>query len=242
MLIDFSSAIATSKQLQDPFADGLDVVRAGSARRLGVVLRESLVDLVMRFDRCMRACVRLEPRLARCAEHVPDHAEHRREELVARRVADDLVEARVLVGVGLPGGDLPFLRAEQLAELGELGCRDVRRRERGDRRLDDTAEFDDVRQRVTASDERLKRPREIVGRDLADERAATGTRLDDPQELEGAECFADRRARDLELIRERALSGKLVAGAELSSFKEGLDLLDDALIELDPPDWLDSGQ
>src|SRR4029079_5038723 len=98
MLIDLSPALATSQQLQDPFADRLDVIRAGSARRLGVVLRESLIDLVMRLDRRMRACVRLEPRLARCAEDIPDHAEHRREELVPGGVADDLMEARVLVG------------------------------------------------------------------------------------------------------------------------------------------------
>jgi hypothetical protein len=95
---------------------------------------------------------------------------------------------------------------------------------------------------VTASDERLKRPREIVGRDLADERAATGACLDDPQELEGAQRLTDRCARDLELIGEGALRRELVAGVQLALFEERLDLLDDALVEPAAPDGLDGGQ
>jgi len=152
------------------------------------------------------------------------------------------VEARVLVGVRLPGGDLALLRAQQVAQLGELRRVEPRRRERGDRRLDDAAEFDDVLQGVTARDERLKRTCEIVGRDLADERAAAGAGLDDAKELEGAQRLADRRARDLELIGKRALRRQLVAGVELALLQERLDLLDDALVEPAAPDWLDGRQ
>jgi len=58
---------------------------------------------------------------------------------------------------------------------------------------------------VTAGDERLQWPSEIVGRDLTDERSATRARLDDAQELERAQRLTDGRARDLELLCEGAL-------------------------------------
>jgi hypothetical protein len=95
---------------------------------------------------------------------------------------------------------------------------------------------------VTARDERLERACEVVGRDLADERAAAGAGLYDPKQLEGAERLADRRARDLELIGERALRRELVPGVQLALLQERLDLLDDALVEPAAPDWLDGRQ
>ena len=190
----------------------------------------------------MCALVRLEPLLARCAEHVPDHREHRREQLVLRGVADDLVEADVLFHVRLAGRDLPLLRREDLAQLRELRVGDPRRRERRERGLDEPAELDDVRDAVAARDEAVERTDEIVGRDLTDERAAAGPRLDDPEELERAQRLADGRPGDLELLRERALGRELIAGPELALFKERLDLLDDALVEPAAPDGLDNGQ
>src|SRR3954464_4052351 len=190
----------------------------------------------------MRSSVRLEPLLAARAKNVPDDAEHRREELVAGRGADDLMEANILVGVRLPRGDLPLLRDEQVAELREVRVADPRRGERRDRRLDDAAELDHVLQRVTACDEGVQRAGKIVGRDLAHECAAASARLDNTEELERPERFAHRRARDLELLGERALRGKLVPGAELALLEERLDLLDDALVEPRTPDRLDRGQ
>src|SRR5437867_2631046 len=196
----------------------------------------------MRLERGVRACVRLEPLVARRAEHVPDDAEHGDEQLVARRDADHLVEARVLLGVRLARGDLALLLDEELTQLTELHRRDARRRERRDGGLDDAAELDDVGQAVPARDERVQRPREIVRRDLAHERAAAGPRLDDAEELERPKRFPHRGAGDLELFRERPLRGELVAGVELALLEEGLDLLDDALVEPAAADRLDGGR
>src|SRR3981081_2313962 len=91
-----SSDIATSKELQDPFADRADVLGGCRPRRFGVVARERVEDASMRVERGVRALVRLAPPLPRCTEDIPDHREHRCEELVPRRVADHLVEADVL--------------------------------------------------------------------------------------------------------------------------------------------------
>jgi hypothetical protein len=77
---------------------------------------------------------------------------------------------------------------------------------------------------------------------LTHERAATGARLDDPKELKCSQRFADGSARDLELLRELSLGGKLVARTEVALLEETLDLLDDALVKADPPDRLDDGQ
>ena len=152
------------------------------------------------------------------------------------------MEARVLIGVRLARRDPVLLRAEDLAQLGELRRHQARRGQRGDGWLDHAAEFDDVLQGVAASDERLQRPSEIVGRDLTDERSATRARLDDAEQLECAQCFADGRARDRELVRERALGGELVTRMQLALLEERLDLLDDALVEPASPDRLDGGQ
>jgi len=152
------------------------------------------------------------------------------------------MEARVLIGVGVARCDLALLRAEQVKQLGQLRLREPGRREGGDGRFDDAAEFDDVLQGMPASDERLQRPSEIVGGDLTDEGSATRARLDDAQELERAQRLTDRRARDLELISERALRGELVARVQLAPLQERFDLLDDALVEPASPDGLDRGQ
>src|SRR5438309_11574707 len=175
----------------------------------------------------MCALVVQEPQLPRLAEHDPHDREHRREQLVLRRVADDLVEARVLFRVGLAGGDLALLHGEYFAQLGELRIADSRRGERRERRLDQTAELDDVGNAVAAGDEAVQRPDEIVGRDLADERAATRARFDHAEELEGSQRFTNGGARDLKLVRQGALWRQLVAGSELALLEERLDLLDD---------------
>src|SRR5205085_6456854 len=90
--------------------------------------------------------------------------------------------------------------------------------------------------------ERLQRPREIVGRALAHERAAAGARLDDPEELERAQRLADGRARYLELLGEGALGRELIARVELAFLEERLDLLDDALVQPASADRLDRRQ
>jgi hypothetical protein len=95
---------------------------------------------------------------------------------------------------------------------------------------------------VAARDEAVERPRQIVGRDLPDERAAAGARLDDTEQLERAEGLAHRRAGDLELLGEGALGRELIAGPEFALLEERLDLLDDALVEPAAPDGLDNGQ
>src|SRR3989442_9229405 len=185
-----SSAIATSKQLQDPFADRADVLSGRGACRFGVAARERVEDAPVRVERCVCSLVRLEPLLARCSEHVPHDREHRGEELVLRRIADDLVEARVLFRVCLAGGDPPLLRGEYFAQLGELRITDARRGKRCKRGLDQTAELDDVGNAVAAGDEAVERPREIIGRDLANERAAASARFDHSEQLEGPQRSA----------------------------------------------------
>ena len=196
----------------------------------------------MRVERCVRSLVRLQPLLARCAEHVPDDREHRREELVLRGVTDDLVEARVLLHVRLARGDLSFLRGEDLAELGQLRVADTRGGQRGECRLDEATELDDIGDAVATGDEAVQRPHEIVRRHLTDERAAAGMGLDDTEELQRAQGLADGGTRDLELLSERALGRELVARPELALLQKGLDLLDDALVEPAPSDGLDDGQ
>jgi hypothetical protein len=190
----------------------------------------------------MRALICLEPLLARRAQDVPDHGEHRRKELVLGGVADDLVEADVLFDVRFARRDLPLLLGQDLAKLRELRVTDAGGRECGERRLDEPAELDDVWDAVPPRDKAVERPHEIVGRDLTDERAAAGPRLDDAQELERAQRLADGCPRDLELLCQRALGRELIAGPELALFKERLDLLDDALVEPAAPDGLDYGQ
>jgi hypothetical protein len=196
----------------------------------------------MRVQRRVRALVGLQPSLSRFAHDIPDDAEHRREELVPRRQADELVEARVFVGVGLTRGDLPLLSREDLPELGELWLSDALGGEGRDRRLDQAAELYDVRERVPAGHETGQRTGEVVGGGLTDEGAAACPGLDDAEKLEGSQRFPNRGARDLELLRELSLGRKLVAGAKVAFLQQTLDLLDDALVEAAATDRLDDGQ
>jgi len=190
----------------------------------------------------VRALVRLEPLLARFAHHVPDDAEHRREQLVPRCLSDELVEAGVFIGVRLPARDLALLRSENLPELGELCLGDALGVKGRDRGLDQPAELDDVRERVAARDEAGERTGQIVRGSLPNEGAAAGARLDDAEELERPQRFANRRARHLELLGELPLGRELIARAQVALLEEALDLLDDALVEAAAADRLDDGQ
>src|SRR5207245_9528804 len=211
-------------------------------RRFGIAARERVEDSLVSVEGRVGALVGLAPRFARRPEHVPDHREHRREEIVVRGIADDLVEARVLFDVRLAGRDLPFLFGQDPAQLPELVVADALGGQRRERGLDDAAHLDDVAHRVAARDEALQRLHQVVRADLADEGAAAGPRLDDPEELERPQRFPHRGARDLELLRERALRWQMVARMELAPLQELLDLLDDPLVELAAPDRLDYGQ
>src|SRR3990170_5011466 len=179
----------------------------------------------------MGAALRLEPLLAGRSEHVPDDAEHRDQQLVPGRLPDQLVEPGVLVDVVLAGRDLPLLRPQDLVELGDLSRRDAPRGALGDGGLDQATDVDDVRDRVAARHEGRERLRQVFRLRPAHEGAATRARLDDPQELEGPQRLPHRRARDLELVRQEALRGELVARLQLASFEESLDLRDDPLVE-----------
>ena len=95
---------------------------------------------------------------------------------------------------------------------------------------------------MTACDQARERARQVVGRRLADERTAARSGLDDPEKLQRAEGFADRRTRDLKLLRELTLRRQLVARAKVAFLEETLDLLDDPLIEPAAPDGFDDGQ
>ena len=98
-----------------------------------------------------------------------------------------------------------LLLREDLPELGELRLGDALGGERGDRRLDQPAELDDVGERVPARHEVRERPREVIRRGLTDKGATAGAGLDDPEKLERAERLADRGTRDLELLGELPL-------------------------------------
>jgi len=95
---------------------------------------------------------------------------------------------------------------------------------------------------MSARDKAVERSHQVVGSDLADERAAARPRFDDAEKLECSQRFADRGARDLELLREGAFGRELVARSELAPLEKRLDLLDDALVEPAPSDGLDDGQ
>ena len=152
------------------------------------------------------------------------------------------MEARVLFRVRLAGGDPALLGGEYFAQLGELCIADARRGERRKRGLDQTAELDDVRNAVAAGDEAVERPHQIIGRDLANERAASSARFDHTEQLEGPQRFPDGCARDLELLRQGPLGRQLVARSKLALLEERFDLLDDALVKPAAPDGLDDGQ
>src|SRR5712692_1461206 len=110
MLTERSSATVPSQEFQDALADRADVVRGSGARLFGVVARDRLEDAAVCVDGGVCTLVRLEPVLARGAQHVPDDGEHRREQLVLRGTPDRLVKPRVLFGVGLAGPNLALLR------------------------------------------------------------------------------------------------------------------------------------
>src|SRR5437867_7129560 len=152
------------------------------------------------------------------------------------------MEARVLFDVLLARRDPALLRGKNFAQLGELCIRDARGCERSECGLDESAEFDDIGHAMSARDKAVERSHQVVGSDLADERAAARPRFDDAEELERSQRFADRGARDLELLREGAFGRELVTRSELALFEERLDLLDDALVEPAAPDGLDDGQ
>ena len=151
------------------------------------------------------------------------------------------MKARVLVRVGLAGDDPLLLLREDLRELAELRLRDPLGGERRDRGLDETTEFDDVRERMAARDEVRERPRQVVRRGLPDERSAAGPGLDDPEQLERSQRLADRSPRDLELLGQLPLGRELIARPEVAALEESLDLVDDPLIKTAPPDRLDNG-
>lgn len=152
------------------------------------------------------------------------------------------MEAGVFIGVRLARGDLSLLRRVDFLELVELYLSDSLRGESRDRRLDEPAELDDVGDRVPARDEAGQGTCEVVGRGLAYEGAAAGSGLYDPEKLERPQRFTNRSARDLELLGELPLRWELVAGAEVASFEETLDLFDDALVEAAAADRLNDGQ
>ena len=152
------------------------------------------------------------------------------------------MEAGVLFDVLLARRDPPLLRGENFAQLGQLCIGDARGCERSERGLDESAELDDVGDAMSARDKAVERSHQVVGSDLADERAAARPRFDDAEKLECSQRFADRGARDLELLREGAFGRELVARSELAPLEKRLDLLDDALVEPAPSDGLDDGQ
>jgi len=95
---------------------------------------------------------------------------------------------------------------------------------------------------MAAGDEARERSGQVVRRGLANERPATRSGLDYTEKLQGAEGFADRRTRDLKLLRELTLRRQLVARPQVAFLEETLDLLDDPLIEPAAPDGFDDGQ
>jgi hypothetical protein len=196
----------------------------------------------MRIERRVRALVRLEPLLARFAHDVPHHPEHRGQQLIPGCLTNELMEARVFIGVRVARGDLSLLRREDLSKLGELRLCDALGGEGRDRGLDEATELDDVGERVAARDEAGERTRQIVRRGLPHEGAAARPRLDDPEKLERSEGFANRCTGHLELFGELSLGRKLIAGAKVALLEQTLDLLDDPLVEAAATDRLDDGQ
>ena len=95
---------------------------------------------------------------------------------------------------------------------------------------------------MAAGDEAVERTHQIIGRDLANERAASSARFDHTEQLEGPQRFPDGCARDLELLRQGPLGRQLVARSKLALLEERFDLLDDALVKPAAPDGLDDGQ
>src|SRR4029077_5666221 len=84
-------ALLVRDELEDPLADGLDVVGRRGARGIRVMRLEGREDPLVRGDRRGGTLARLQPLLARAAEDVPDDAEHRDEQLVPGGLADELV-------------------------------------------------------------------------------------------------------------------------------------------------------
>jgi len=218
------------------------MVRRRAPGGVAVVRAERDENAAVRVERRVRALIRLKPLLPRFAHHVPDHAQHRRQQLVPRGLADELVEARVFIRVRLARGDLSLLRREDSPELGELCLGDALGGEGRDRGLDEAAELDHVGERVATRDEPGEWTRQIVRRSLPDEGAAAGAGLDDAQELERPQRFTNGRARDLELFGQLSLGWELIARAKVAFLEETFDLFDDPLIETAATDRLDDGQ
>src|SRR5207244_624374 len=103
-------------------------------------------------------------------------------------------------------------------------------------------DLDDVSEGVAADDEVGQRAREVFRRGPPDEGAAAGPGLDDAEQLERSQRLADRRPRNLELLRERALGRELITRTELSLVEERFDLAHDVLIEPATSDGLDDSQ
>ena len=218
------------------------MVRRRAPGGVAVVRAERSENAAVRVERRVRTLIHLKPLFPRFAHHVPDHAEHRRQQLVPRCLADELVKARVFIRVRLARGDPSLLRRKDSPELGELCLGDALGGEGRDRGLDQAAELDDVGERVATRDEPGERTRQIVRRSLPYESAAAGAGLDDAEQLERPQRFTNRRPRDLELLGELSLGWELIAGAKVALLEQTLDLLDDPLIETNATDRLDDGQ
>jgi DMSO/TMAO reductase YedYZ molybdopterin-dependent catalytic subunit len=217
---------------QDLVADLGDVRERGAVGGFGVVRLHGGQDRFVAPQTRLRAIGNVQVALPRLAQQVQDDVVQAQQDVVIRRPRQRVVECSVLVHERLPIQDAVPLPLEQAFELADVLSGRPRGRQPRDAWFDELAHFEDFRKfALTAQNRRRQRRDERLGVSSADERSAALTALDDSLHLQSPQRFSNRRAADAESLRELTLRRDLVAWRPAPLTNEGVNLLDDVLVD-----------